>query len=963
MKIKKSMKAKRWAAILAGIGLGLAAVGPARAQYYTEGQDPYSIRWRQMENDRYRIVYPALNEVDALRVGAVLDTVFEPIHYGLSLRARRLPIVLHGQNLYSNGVVTWAPRRSELILTPPTDIYATPWLKQLTVHEYRHVVQIGNLDRHFIRALGWLGGEQVTGAASAFLPKWFFEGDAVLAETQTSAFGRALQPEFTLAYRALLDGADINQFVYDKWLCGSLRDYIPDQYQLGYQLVNWTYKQHGPEYWERIYDYTTRHPYLIFPRQIAAKKFYRTSTYRLIRETFTDLKRYWDSQPRTEDSAAPIETPYTAYTTYSHPVPIDRERTVALKSDLDRPERLVLVDTTGAERVLAYTGNVSSRPVHVRGELLWTEYQTSPLWEQKSRSVIRRMALDGSRRAKTTVHPEGRSWFYITPFEEGFAAVSYDPLNKYAVERLDTALQPVRRYPIPDGTSIHGLAWDSASGTLALITLTEEGMALTGLDPAAESLFPITRPSFVTINHLRAEEGSLFFNSIASGKDEAHRFDLRTGRQFRITDSRYGSVMPAAVPGTGRLVAATYRREGYFLSTQTLDTKPENEVFYRRLPVDLLNAPQYDPGLPLLDTIPLLSQEALTPRPSKPYRKGAHLLGVHSWMPAGFDVFNVIDERNIDLNLGATVLSQNTLSNTESYLTYGRVDGRNWWKGGLRLMLFAPTVDLSLEYDGGDQLVYAPAGLDPKQLPDPGPREKFLAIDGKVSLPINLSSGRMLRSLTPAVRLTHYNTQYYRPQTDRFAEGYEKGELSLSYAQNVRTVARDLAPRWGFGVMGSWAGSPTRKDFGRVWSLYGNLYVPGLARHHSLRLRGAVQAQEAGMYNFASNVLFPRGAAYNFAPKRLGAVLADYRFPVAYPDWGIPEVLYVRRISANLFGGWSRYQPIGTTSYRNARSYGTEITLDTNPLASHYGMSFRFALYKVGGQKDLFTGIGVSFEL
>ncbi len=432
------MKNRTAAGLLAAIGLTLAAIVPARAQYYTQGQDPASTRWRQQQTDRYRIIYPHLNEIDALRVGAVLDTVFRPIRYGFSLPARRLPIVLHGQNFYSNGVVTWAPRRTELILTPPTDTYATPWLKQLAIHEYRHVVQMSNLDRHFLRVLGWLGGEQVTGAAAAFFPQWFFEGDAVLAETRMAAFGRALQPEFTLEYRALLDGADVGQFTFDKWFVGSFRDYIPDHYHLGYQLVNWTYKRYGPDYWERIYDYTTRRPYTVFPRQIAARKFYNTSTRRLFREAFTDLKRHWDSLPRIEDSATPIRTPFTAYTRYSWPVPLDERWTVALKTDFDRPDRLVSVDIrTGAERVLTYTGSVSSRPVHARGELLWTEYQTSALWEQKSRSVIRRMPLDGSRRPKTIVHPEGRSWFYMTPCGDGFAAVSYDPLNKYAVERLD----------------------------------------------------------------------------------------------------------------------------------------------------------------------------------------------------------------------------------------------------------------------------------------------------------------------------------------------------------------------------------------------------------------------------------------------------------------------------------------------------------------------------------------------
>ena len=49
----------------------------------------------------------------------------------------------------SNGFVTWTPKRMELIVTPPQDSYAQDWIGQLSLHEYRHVVQISQLDQGF----------------------------------------------------------------------------------------------------------------------------------------------------------------------------------------------------------------------------------------------------------------------------------------------------------------------------------------------------------------------------------------------------------------------------------------------------------------------------------------------------------------------------------------------------------------------------------------------------------------------------------------------------------------------------------------------------------------------------------------------------------------------------------------------------------------------------------------------
>ncbi len=58
--------------------------------------------------------------------------------------------------------------------------------------------------RGFMRPLGWFFGQHSGLISQALLPVWLLEGDAVQAETQMSSFGRALQPSFTIAYRAYM---------------------------------------------------------------------------------------------------------------------------------------------------------------------------------------------------------------------------------------------------------------------------------------------------------------------------------------------------------------------------------------------------------------------------------------------------------------------------------------------------------------------------------------------------------------------------------------------------------------------------------------------------------------------------------------------------------------------------------------------------------------------------------------
>ena len=83
-----------------------------------------------------------------------------------------------------------------------------PWLKQLVAHEYRHAAQYNNLNVGFVKALSYILGQQSSTIGLIYMPLWMMEGDATMCETESSSFGRALQPSFTLEYRAMGDIAN-----------------------------------------------------------------------------------------------------------------------------------------------------------------------------------------------------------------------------------------------------------------------------------------------------------------------------------------------------------------------------------------------------------------------------------------------------------------------------------------------------------------------------------------------------------------------------------------------------------------------------------------------------------------------------------------------------------------------------------------------------------------------------------
>ena len=290
----------------------------AAAQYYTWGSDPPQ-KWSSLRTSDVKILYPDTVGDIARRTLFYIDAVRPSIGYGFRHGPMRIPFVMHPENFRSNGLVMYLPKRVEFLTSPAVDSYSMPWYKQLVAHEYRHAVQYNNLDRGLIRVASYVLGQQGSTIGLLCLPIWVLEGDAVMSETMMSSFGRGLQPSFSMAYRALgRIGTDRRNI--DRWFCGSYCDYIPDHYELGYQICSWAWGRYGENIWDKVAWYSARNPYVIFTTSVALRKFYRTDVSELFHATFDSLASYWASLPAQDDSATPLATlPEGNHTTYQWP--------------------------------------------------------------------------------------------------------------------------------------------------------------------------------------------------------------------------------------------------------------------------------------------------------------------------------------------------------------------------------------------------------------------------------------------------------------------------------------------------------------------------------------------------------------------------------------------------------------------------------------------------------------------
>ena len=150
--------------------------------------------------------------------------------------------------------------------------------------------------------------------------------------------------------------------------------------------------------------------------------------------------------------------------------------------------------------------------------------------------------------------------------------------------------------------------------------------------------------------------------------------------------------------------------------------------------------------------------------------------------------------------------------------------------------------------------------------------------------------------------------------------------------RQLRLSARDVAPRWGGSLLLTSRLTPFGAGLAaRQWAGQGSLFLPGLGRHHALRLRAGYQWQQQRQYQFAAAVSFPRGESY-VSFDRLTAASLDYHLPLAYPHWALGRWLYVQRVRAVGFVDVAQGRSVGISGERDYRNVGLDAAVLFNVL-------------------------------
>ncbi|HTI10930.1 MAG TPA: hypothetical protein VL832_20310 [Puia sp.] len=900
------------------------------------GGNPPSLHWQQINTDTARIIFPAGLLTQAQQVAAIVHQLSRSTLPTIGGHQHKIDIVFQNQTIIPNGYVGLAPFRSEFQLTPEQnslDLGSLPWQKMLAIHEYRHVQQYNNYRIGLSKAFYYLFGEGGQALANSLaIPNWFWEGDAVYQETLVSDQGRGRLPFFFNSYRSLWAGG--KDYSWMKLRNGSLRDYVPDWYPMGYMLVAYGREKYGDEFWKKVTLDAAAFRGLFYPLQTAITR-YAGISFTQFRQDALDFFRARSSALQ-KDSAAISTTPPAPTDEYARahrhfvadqqfPQFMGKDSLVYMKSSYRRNPAFMIRDgRPGREKKLkARSISLDYYFSYGGGKIVYAAYETDPRWGWRDYSVLRVLDPATGKDQRIT----SRSRYFapdISPDGQHIVAVQESPEGACDLHLLNSATGQLEKV-IPNRDSLFYTYPKFFNGRIVSAVRNPKGeMSLALTDPADGTNSFLLPFSFQTIAFPSIKGDTIWFTASRNGEDRV--FGLAGGQLFRLT-------LPFGNPATGQYgfqagarqyAWTTFTAVGYKLDTGSratgrLEPMPLGE-WARSLPIQ---------GIDSLDEGPahLLDGIGLGNYPTKKYPLSFHLLNFHSWRP-------YINDPDYTFSL----TSENILNTLESelYVTYNRNEQYKQVGADAVYGAWFPWIDAGWDYTFDRNALY-------------GNQKVFWnETEGRLgfSIPLHFTRHLSYTNLQFGSDLV-YNKRYYQGIfKDTFnSRAFAYIDPYVTFTNQVQQAPMQIYPRFAQVLTLSYNRAVTSLDANQFLAS-GSLYLPGLAGTHSLVLSGAFQQRDS-LHNarFSNSFPFSRGyTAENFY--QLWKLSANYNFPLLYPDWGIGNVVYFQRIRANAFYDYTNaldFYTNGNKYKATFRSYGTEIFFDTkwwNQLPVSFGIRY-----------------------
>ena len=938
------------------------------------GGNPPSVRWMQMDTDSLRVLFPRGTEKEALQVLNTASYMNQNERASIGNGYEKLNIILQPGTVISNGFVARGPFRAVFQTTPPADNFSlgtTNWLSELSIHETWHALQNMNfragLGRTFNTLFGGAGQGMVT---HLLIPDWYWEGDAVFMETRLTDQGRGRLPSLMAPFKSL--SLAQKDYTYAKIRNGSLRDLVPNEYELGYMMVAYGRDHYGYNFWRPVLQQTLlnrqfikpqnqQHPdrpfklfhYGFYPMNAALNYHTGKKIPAFYRAALAHFSQSWATR---EDSLQPIPADTlraaggkTVFN-YRYPTLTPDGRLLVLTSGYAQNPEVVALAPDGSSKRLARLGT-SLQPYYSYGgnKIVWAEYRPDIRWGWRSYSVICVKDLSTGR----TTQLSNKSKYFtpaLSPDGHRIVATATAAGTSNQLVLLDAESgQPLQRLPAPEGQFYtYPVFGPGGNQIVAGLRDSLSNMALVAINLQTGALQRLTPFAPKAMGPARVTRTMIYFPAAYGTEIQLFALRKKDGRIFRITRRSQGNYSLAVDTAGHRIIFDEYSAGGFQLLEKPLDSSRWQAVSVAGL--KKVHNPYVPQALQYNNNGSILSKIPRYRYPVRRYYPLKHLFRVHSWAFTSLypEVSLFLQSRDLMGTLEAAA------------------------GGGYNLNEHTPFADAHFRYGG--LFPFLSAGL----------RETFnrsgyvqgnqwahwneLNWSAGFQVPLNLSGSLYQRQLSLSGDYHHstlsFKEKKIRPDQDNRSVSYYTARLSFNNLRNP--TVQDLNPKFGTSLSLEYNHTLGMEDASQLIARL-NVFLPGFFVNHSLYFTSAYSDKEnSNHYKFSDN--YPYALGYNSVPyAQIYTLGANYQLPLAYPDWGLTWA-YLLRIRLHGFFNYSeaRLIPGLAVSRDTYRSTGLSMFFDLrlfNTLDVPVGIRYTRLLDKDLADPDKRFKWSVSFPL
>ncbi len=869
--------------------------------------------WEEIKSSDFKVVFPKKLKEDAQKAYTFLEYFAPKVSSTYNVKPSPIYLVLRPDMATPNGFVTLGPRRTEWYdhqsITPM--VGSLHWLQSLAVHEYRHIAQYDFLSQGNTKVGYYLFGEfGLNLLLHLIAPSWFFEGDAVYAETIFTDAGRGRSPRFSARLKALVLSDQIPS--YDELLAGHYLKTLPSYYTYGYFLITRARNIYGESVWKSIGEYAYERPWNFYTFYNGFKSVTGVEFKEFYNESIQELKEKWS------DKAFETQEGTGLYVQNLYPYKLNNHLFYLEKID-GHYWKLKKDDHVISELNISPK---SSKPDYNKDGFLFS--QTTPHFRYLFKEEQNIFYYDFKTKKLTQI-TNGRKLYHpqFSPSGNSFLAIEKTNENDFQISLFSMAGDHLHSVLLK-GNPIAEAVFKDESTVIASV-LDDNGLkTIMKINLIDKSITPLSIATRNNIYNLFLEKEDLFFEADYQGAVNIFKYSLATKKYSRCTNE----VIMAQTPylKEGKLFYSSTQSNGDFLKSSPLSCLPveEQELFGANNYISQTNpSDHYIKDLTYKPIeIPHHSKNLKT-------QKHSSLSGLdkpHSW--SFFGGRGLMIQGDFQNNLGTSQLNLYTGVSAEESTPF--IGGEYLYSG------YYPILYLSTDY------------LDRNLQSNKGESVKWSELKSSLGFftPYLYSKNLITSQLLVGAEVGHINITKNAYRSDYYLndESLDFYRISSQFSINKNLRKREIIPKWGISneLTYTHINQDDTSTANYNFRSESSLYFPGFKDEHGIQLSHTIEQRpnKLNYYklqeNYTSNIhyTFSRGYDFEVVP-RFQKYSFEYIMNLNFISWNFYDWIFINRVFLKSFVDHTHiekgnYEEDIDFLYLN--SQGAELYFETNTL-------------------------------